>query len=585
MLHTMSPLWLFLSLPMVLLLASAQPLNSPVRIIKNTGNWSDAYADIESKFSGGPSAYNFGRFYSPSAVYSGIPIPSGWGRNSMTGTGRKPTIGTGKPSTTGTGSNSTTGFQPAPELVPLASRIYALFQNLSRTSFPDGQGRVFAPGAKVTAEGLTWPTTGRFGYDVPSVNAPNKPELPSHSQEVSIPAPVTPVESKPLITPTAALRSPASSPESSPSIVIAGSTVKPVAPAITVSSTSFSLAVNGKLAAISDTTQKLISPTPPPVLAPLVFGGSTYNRNAASQFVVAGEILNPGSQVTVSGTPISLAAGGATAIVGSSTQILAPLTSGPQSAILTLAGSTYTADSSSFFYINSQILKPGGVVQAQGNAVSLDQKGTAVVIDGSSTQILGSAQSPLQSAIFTLAGSTYTADPFSHFYINSQTLLPGGVVRVQGNTVSLDQGGTAVVIGGSTTQTLSYASITGASRPAFVFNGTSVVQDAASDFIVDGQTLSKGGIVTISGTPISFAAEGTDVVVGTSTQALLGGAPGSKTGPPGGATGVAEFQSGADASHDVKRWYLGSGVGLLLLWNFSWTSFDLGVLCFILSQW
>ena len=38
--------------------------------------------------------------------------------------------------------------------------------------------------------------------------------------------------------------------------------------------------------------------------------------------------------------------------------------------------------------------------------------------------------------------------------------------------------------------------------------------------MIDGQTLTRGGVITVQGTPISYAAGGTDVVVGTSTEAV-----------------------------------------------------------------
>ena len=39
-------------------------------------------------------------------------------------------------------------------------------------------------------------------------------------------------------------------------------------------------------------------------------------------------------------------------------------------------------------------------------------------------------------------------------------------------------------------------------------------------FITDGQTLSRGGVIRVSGTPISYAAAGTDVVIGRGTEAV-----------------------------------------------------------------
>lgn len=79
------------------------------------------------------------------------------------------------------------------------------------------------------------------------------------------------------------------------------------------------------------------------------------------------------------------------------------------------------------------------------------------------------------------------------------------------------------------------------------FDGTTYSADASSDIVIDGQTLTKGGVITVNGTPISYAAAGTDVVVGTSTEAVRGlggyimsGFGGSGSGPS--TTGVQPAQ-------------------------------------------
>lgn len=47
---------------------------------------------------------------------------------------------------------------------------------------------------------------------------------------------------------------------------------------------------------------------------------------------------------------------------------------------------------------------------------------------------------------------------------------------------------------------------------------------AGSGFVIGGQTLTEGGMVTVAGRPISYASGGGDVVVGTSTEGVgIGG--------------------------------------------------------------
>lgn len=88
--------------------------------------------------------------------------------------------------------------------------------------------------------------------------------------------------------------------------------------------------------------------------------------------------------------------------------------------------------------------------------------------------------------------------------------------------VSHAAAGTAVVIGAST-EALSYATITAAVLTV-AFDGSTYTAEASMGFVIDGQTLSPGGVVTVSGTPTSYAAAGTDVGVGTTTEAVgIGG--------------------------------------------------------------
>lgn len=56
------------------------------------------------------------------------------------------------------------------------------------------------------------------------------------------------------------------------------------------------------------------------------------------------------------------------------------------------------------------------------------------------------------------------------------------------------------------------------------FPGALSNQDYSSNFVIDGQTLTKGRVITLQSTRISYAADGRDVVVGMGTEAVgLGG--------------------------------------------------------------
>lgn len=164
-----------------------------------------------------------------------------------------------------------------------------------------------------------------------------------------------------------------------------------------------------------------------------------------------------------------------------------------------------------------------------GTRLSYDPQGSHVVI-GTSTQSLatpGANTLPQEEALLTFDGSTFTVDSHSEFLVDGQTLSKGAIITVDGTRLSYNQQGSAIVIGTST-QALSFATITPSSTPTpiITFDGSTYYADDASssEFVVDGQTLTKGGVITVHGTPISYAVSGTDVVVGTNTEGVgLGG--------------------------------------------------------------
>ena len=300
----------------------------------------------------------------------------------------------------------------------------------------------------------------------------------------------------------------------------AGAILTPGGPAVTKDGTYFSLAPSGNL--IAGTVSNGGAPAEAPAV--LTFAGSTYTANSASQFIVAGQTLAPGAIISVSGTPISLASGGAVAVVGTNTQTLkrAPAIT-PAPAVLSFAGSSYTADASSHFIINGQTLAQGAAITVSGTPISLPSGGAIAVI-GSSTQSLQyiPAITPAP-AVLSFDGSSYTADVSSDFIINGQTLAPGAAITVSGTPISLPSGG-AVAIIGTSTQSLKSAPLITPAPAILSFHGSSYTADASSDFIIAGQTLTPGGVITVSITPISLPSSGAIAIIGSSTQSLANAA-------------------------------------------------------------
>lgn len=187
-------------------------------------------------------------------------------------------------------------------------------------------------------------------------------------------------------------------------------------------------------------------------LPALTFGNSVYTANSASQFVIGSQTLDPGQQITISGTPVSLASSSNIVVIGSSTKSLEAATPTVPPALLTFDGSTYTADKASQFVIGSQTLTPGGVITVSGTVISEAPSGSGLVLIGASTQVLGhppTVGAPTTAAIMTFGGQTYTADASGNFVISGQTLRPGSMITVSGTPISEAPDATNVVIQGS----------------------------------------------------------------------------------------------------------------------------------------
>ena len=122
----------------------------------------------------------------------------------------------------------------------------------------------------------------------------------------------------------------------------------------------------------------------------ITIGSSTISANSASQYIIAGQILVPGSSITlgsgISTTVIALQTSGSNTILvvgsSSSTLVKAAATVPPP---ITVGSSVITADSASHYDIAGQTLAPGssGIVVG-GTTISLASGGTQL-IEGTKT--------------------------------------------------------------------------------------------------------------------------------------------------------------------------------------------------------
>ena len=317
--------------------------------------------------------------------------------------------------------------------------------------------------------------------------------------------------------------------DESSNIVLSGQTLAAGSQAAIFANTPVSIAPGGLAAVVGTSTQLLVNLPSPAVLT---FGGSAYTADASSNIILAGSTLKPGgTPVVASGTTVYLAPGGAAAVVGTQTQVLGSLTPAQGSSnavqkapnlvsaapVLTFEGSTYTANAASRFVVAGQTVAPGGVIDISGTPISVAPGATVAIIGSSTQSLVWSAITP--QPFFTFAGSTYTAGTSSKFLINGQTLTKGGTVNIDGTQLYFGRAGTYVVIGTSTQQLLT-PGVTTIAEPVLTFDGFVYTAGSSSDFVVDGQTLSRGGAINVNGTTLSYGQGGNEVIVGTSTQKL-----------------------------------------------------------------
>ena len=351
-------------------------------------------------------------------------------------------------------------------------------------------------------------------------------------------------------------------PADAPGIAIAGQTVTPGGPQLTVSGATISLGQSGVLR-IGSVTTTLPSPqasdepldftiannggTPEVLRAtPVPMAGPADMQQAPGDgagIQIAGNTLNPGSpQVTVSGEAVSLGQSGILRIGSLTTRLVSPQKpDGPIA--FTFAGDDGNAKVLNLTPVSrakpaagpglavaGETLTPGNPrVTVSGQAISLGESGILQV--GSLARTLGPQNSagPLG---FTFAGDDGTAEvlnmtpvPLAEptvapgIAIAGETLTPGGPqLTIFGEAISL--GDSSVLRVGSLTSTLDpeksaspFAfTLPGDDGYPMVLNVTPVTMAAPTDdpaIAIAGKTLTLGGPqVTISGEAVSLGQSG-----------------------------------------------------------------------------
>ncbi|GME32164.1 hypothetical protein BKCO1_6500043 [Neofusicoccum parvum] len=252
--------------------------------------------------------------------------------------------------------------------------------------------------------------------------------------------------------------------------------------------------------------------TAPPALT---IGGSTIVPEALGGgvgYVIGGQTLTPGGSITVDGTVLSLAPGATALVVNGVTQALSPnvvtnlgniVVGGTTLSGLLGAGSTYVID--------GQTLTIGGTITVDGTTISFPSA-TAIVVNGITQTLIGPSIAT-NAPDLTIGGTTYTdlPGPGTTYVIAGQTLTPGGVIVVDGTTISLSPSATALVVNGVTETLFPATAVPGASRfPILTIDGQTYTAlpnsgSAGGTYVIDGQTLTPGGSIVVDGTTISLS--------------------------------------------------------------------------------
>lgn len=272
---------------------------------------------------------------------------------------------------------------------------------------------------------------------------------------------------------------------------------------ITISGTTISLTSEAPALASESNEEPLPSRF---ALPSITIGSKIYTANQASAYIISHQTLTPGAQITVDGTPVTLAPQVSAPVADRKTYSLSHLAL----PALTINSEVYTANPASAYIIKGQPLTPGGQISVDGTPISLAPQ-VSDLVEGSSTEAL--SRFPLPT--LTINSKVYTANPSSVYVINDQTLTPGGQISVNGNFVSLASQASALVIGSITESLLMSLAL-----PSITVGSEVYTADSASAYIIKGQTLTASGHITVEGTPVFLAPDASDLVFGSNTLKL-----------------------------------------------------------------
>ena len=239
------------------------------------------------------------------------------------------------------------------------------------------------------------------------------------------------------------------------------------------------------------------------------------NQDRPPLVIVGTNTLTQGQSTVINGVPVVVPVdgGGSRIVIGGTTIPINAAPTGPP--VLTVGQNTITANPQGQFVVGTQTLQPGGpAIIVDGSTLSLGPSGSIAIVNGV-TQTLANAPFITAPPVLTAGDKAITATVIggsTQFVFGGQTLAPGAAITVDGTTFSMpaDGQGRTIIVNGATSTFAPGQSV----LPIGNQGVTATVQDGTTAFIFGpGQTLTPGGVVTVSGTTFSMPASGAGSVV------------------------------------------------------------------------
>lgn len=294
--------------------------------------------------------------------------------------------------------------------------------------------------------------------------------------------------------------------------VVAGSYITPGAPAQLISGTPISFDSSGVIYVGDSTINLPAVQTDPASAVLLTVGGQLFTANPTGFNLGNSRVVPGGPAVTISGTPVSLAPSGVVVIGDSTVSLQQAQTPVPK--FFTVADKIFTANPTGFNIGDSRIDPSSPTITISGTPVFLGLSGF-LVIGSLTTSLPATPTQPPPNKIFTVGGQTFSADP-TGFNVAGSRVIPGGTpVILSGTTVSLSPSG-VLIIGDSAIPLPTQTNAPG----VYTVGGLAITAESSGAIVIGGTTIVPGGLgATISGTPISLAPSGV-LAIGSSTYTL-----------------------------------------------------------------